>query len=99
MRRRIKSSSNLWQACHSGNRKRNMYKGKVIAVKGHVVEVAFYSHAPHIHDIVVLEEDVSVKMEIYASASETSFYALALSHLGSIYRGAAVINTGKTIEV
>lgn len=76
-----------------------MYKGKIVAVRGHVAEIAFYSHAPRIHDLVVLEEDASVKMEIFASASETSFYALALSRLGSIYRGASVINTGKTIEV
>lgn len=75
------------------------YKGKIVSIKGQIVEVEFTDIQPSIYDILVLEEDESVKMEVYASSSGSSFYCFSYTPMQKMYRGATVVNTTKPIEI
>lgn len=59
-----------------------MVVGKVVSVKGQIIEVEFNGEKPEIYDVLVFREDQNVKMEVYTSASPNSFYCLALSEIG-----------------
>lgn len=74
-------------------------KGKIIGIKGQIIEVEFLESKPKTHDIVVLEEDDSVKMEVYTSSSPTTFYCLSLSPTSSLHRGAIVVNTQAPVKI
>jgi F-type H+-transporting ATPase subunit beta len=71
--------------------------GKVISVRGQVIDVQFSGKTPAIHDLLTLEGDPSIKMEVYSSSEEGSFYCLALSPTNNILRGSKVVNTGQPI--
>jgi F-type H+-transporting ATPase subunit beta len=71
--------------------------GKIIGVKGQVIEVEFEARKPEIHDLLVLEEDPSIKLEVYSSSGTNSFYTLALSDTFKLKRGARVISTGQQV--
>ena len=68
-------------------------RGKVIGIKGQIIEVEFEGRAPSIYDLLVFAEDEAVKMEVYASSGPETFFCLALSSTEKLYRGAEVINT------
>jgi len=74
-------------------------KGKVISVKGHIIEVEFEEKPPSIHDVVYLEKDPDVKMEVYDSSSSSTFYCISLSSTKKLYRGSIVINSGEPIKI
>lgn len=81
-------------------------KGKVVSIRGQIVEVEFESDEPSIHDILILEGDDSVKMEVYASSDNSSstqlgsgFYCICLSSVKNIHKGSKFINTKKAIEI
>jgi|SRR6185369_9596541 len=76
-----------------------MLTGKIISVKGQIVEVEFLDAKPHIYDVLLFKDDQSVKMEVYTSASPTSFYCLALTEITKLHHGSLVINTGQPIKV
>lgn len=73
--------------------------GRILAVRGHIAEVEFWENRPEIHHILVLEDDVNVKMKVYSSAGDTSFYCLVLSDTGKLPRGARVVNTGEIMSI
>lgn len=71
--------------------------GRVIGVRGQVIEVAFDGEKPSVHDVIVFEEDPSVKAEVYSSSQKDCFFCLTLSSVEKLYRGARMINTGKQL--
>lgn len=73
--------------------------GKIKKVKGQVVEVEFLEEKPHMRDLLLLESDPSVMLEVYSSASPTTFYCLVLNSADQLHRGARVINTQNSIEI
>ncbi len=76
-----------------------MVQGKIISVRGQIIEVEFLDEKPKIYDLLVLKEDPLMKMEVYTSASPTSFYCLALTTVVKYYHGAVVTDTGQPIRV
>ncbi len=76
-----------------------MNKGKIIAIRGQIVEVEFLENFPATHDILVLEIDEKSKLEVYSSASTTTLYCLALTPVTHFYRGAVVVNTMQTLTL
>ncbi len=74
-------------------------KGRIISVKGHIIEVAFETNSPVIRDILVLEKDPNVKMEVYSSTQSSTFYCISLSTTRKLHRGAVVINTREPIKI
>lgn len=73
-------------------------KGKILTVKGQVVDVEFEGRKPAIYDLLVLEKDNDVKLEVYSSSGQNSFYCLALSSNRKISRGDTVVSTGQQIQ-
>jgi len=73
--------------------------GKVNSVKGHVVEVSFVVDHPRLYDILVLEEDPTVKMQVTALKNETTYYCILLSSSKRISRNSRVINTKQPINI
>lgn len=76
-----------------------MITGKIIGIKGQIVEVEFLEEKPRLYDVLVFKEDHDVKMEVYASATENSFYCLALTSTAKLHHGSVVVNTGQPIQV
>ena len=69
-------------------------EGIVISILGQIVEVEFVGEIkPRIHDVLCLEDDKNVKMEVYTSAANNSFYCLLLSSSPKLHRGKKVIDT------
>lgn len=73
--------------------------GKVIRVAGQIVEVEFTENPPDLHDLLILADDKTTKMEVMRSSGHSTFYSLCLSETTSVYRGAKVINTKEPITV
>lgn len=74
-------------------------KGKILAILGQVVEVEFIDTVPHLHDVLYLESDPSIKFEVFNTSSESAFYCLLLSSNAKLKRGQTVVNTGESIKV
>jgi len=77
----------------------NKDRGKVIGVRGQIVEVEFAENPPNLHDLLILEDDKTVKMEVMRSSGSSTFYTLCFSPTTGIYRGAKIINTKEPITV
>lgn len=73
-------------------------QGKVVGVRGQVVEVSFVSEKPSIHDVLVLKDNPNIKLEVYSSTSSDIFYCLTLTSMSSIKRGDLVIDTGEPVQ-
>jgi F-type H+/Na+-transporting ATPase subunit beta len=76
-----------------------MLTGKVISIKGQIIEVEFLEEKPRIYDVLTFKEDDSVKMEVYTSASPNSFYCLALTQVTKLHHGSIVISTNQPIKI
>lgn len=75
-------------------------KGKIVGITGQIVEVEFSSSdKPNIYDLLYVESLPQVKMQVYKSSSASSFYCICLSDTFSLYRGMAVVNTNKTLQL
>lgn len=77
----------------------SLVTGKVVAVKGQVVEVSFSGDKPTVHDVLILENNPLVKMEVYTSSGPDSYYCLLLTDGSTISRGIGVINTLKPVTI
>lgn len=71
--------------------------GKVVGVRGNIAEVEFIGEPPSINDILSSERDKTVKMQVYISSNENSFFCFVLSGASNLIRGMKVINSGKPI--
>jgi F-type H+-transporting ATPase subunit beta len=76
-----------------------MITGKVISVKGQIIEAEFSEEKPGIYHVLQLKEDPTVQMEVYTSASPNSFYCLALSPVTKLHRGSEVVSTQQPIKI
>lgn len=73
--------------------------GKIIAIRGQIVEVDFLSDPPNIHDLLYLQDDSSVRLEVYASSSDSSFFCLALNSSSKLKKGKKVVKTMESIKI
>ncbi len=76
-----------------------MEVGKIVSVRESIVEVGFSGVKPFRHELMLLEEDNSLKLETYSSSREDTVFALALSDISKMYRGATVLRTGEVLTV
>ncbi|MBI4079116.1 MAG: F0F1 ATP synthase subunit beta [Candidatus Levybacteria bacterium] len=74
-------------------------QGKIVSIKGQIIEVEFPNTKPRVHDILISADDPSVKMEVYMSASDNTFFCLPLSPVQKLHRGAVVLNTQEPIKI
>lgn len=73
--------------------------GRVSSIRESIVEINFAGIKPSRHELLTLEDDRSVKLEVYTSGRDNTVYALALSDVSKLYRGAKIIRTGDVITV
>lgn len=73
------------------------YLGKIVGIRGQVVEVKFVAKKPSIYDVVTLKDNPKVMMEVYASSGEDRFYCLGLTALEATSRGAEVVSSGQPL--
>lgn len=73
--------------------------GKIIGIQGQIIEVEFKDREPNIHDVLVLENDSSVKMQVALSSGPRSFFCFSLSPTNKLYRGMKIISTKKPILI
>jgi F-type H+-transporting ATPase subunit beta len=71
--------------------------GTIISIRGQVVEVHFPTEQPGIHHLVFLESNPLIRMEVYASSAEKTFFCLCLGKTDLLSRGATVISTEEAI--
>lgn len=76
-----------------------MVTGKIISIKGQIIEAEFEDEKPHIYDVLVAHDDPAAKMEVYTSASPNSFYCLALTNIDKLHHGSLVESTGEPIKI
>lgn len=76
----------------------NRDTGKIISVKGQVVEIEFRDKKPSIHDLLIIDGDPDIRFEVYESSGKNTFYCIALSRTNTLYRGAKIKNTGSPIR-
>lgn len=74
-------------------------KGTIKSILGQIVEVEFEKDEPLVHDILYVEKDPKIRMEVFSSASENSFYCLLLSNRAQITRGLKVVNTAQALQI
>ncbi len=77
----------------------NITTGTIISIRGNVIEVSFGKDKPAVHDILMLADDPSTKMQVYASSGEDGFFCLLLTDARNIQRNAQIINTNKPLTV
>src|SRR6185437_6227644 len=76
-----------------------MITGKVVSVKGQIIEAEFLEAKPRFNGVLILKDDPNVKMEVYRSASPNSFFCLALTGVNSLHHGSVVVSTEQPIRV
>lgn len=74
--------------------------GKIKSIRGHVVEVEFSSEVlPEINSVLELVNDPKSRLLVYKSSEEGAFFCIVLSGLVNLYRGAKVVNSGKSMTI
>ncbi len=73
--------------------------GKVISIKGQIVEVEFEGEAPAIHDVLVYEKDENVRLEVYSSATPTSYFCFSMGNPKLLHRGSVMFNTRQSLQI
>ncbi|OGC97566.1 hypothetical protein A3C34_03050 [Candidatus Amesbacteria bacterium RIFCSPHIGHO2_02_FULL_48_21] len=73
--------------------------GRVLAVRGHIAQVRFIEMQPEMHQILVGKKDPEVRLKVYTSSGQGTFYCMVLSGSERIYRGLEIENTGKQMSI
>ncbi len=76
-----------------------MITGKIVSVKGQIIEVDFLDEKPHIFDVLIAKDDPTCKMEVYTSSSPNGFFCLALTNVTNLHHGSLVESTGQPIKI
>lgn len=80
--------------------KQKLPTGKVLAVRGQVVEVEFWEEAPSLYEVLIMEEEkMTSSMVVYATAGNRRFYCLSMTHTIMLYRGALVQASGRQLSL
>ncbi len=73
--------------------------GKVVRVRGSVVDVRFERKLPHINDLLRTGQEEEVILEVQSLLDERQVRTIALTPTEGIARGMAVVNTGAPLQV
>ncbi|HUB61633.1 MAG TPA: F0F1 ATP synthase subunit beta [Puia sp.] len=99
MKSELKRESN-----NSLNNGSDIDKGRVVAIRGSVVDVRFPSRLPLINTLLAAERtgeigiDGRIVIEVHAHLDERHVRGIALTPAQGLSRGAVVTDTGKTLE-
>jgi F-type H+/Na+-transporting ATPase subunit beta len=79
--------------------KMNEIQGKIVSIKGQVVEVHFPREKPNINDLLTVKDKPRIKLQVYSSSKTNSYYCILLVKTHELFRGQIVISTGKPIQI
>lgn len=74
-------------------------EGAVISIRGQIIEVEFLETHPKIHELLTVKDDPNIRMEVYSSSGENTYFCLLLDQARKITRGTAVISTSDYLRV
>ncbi len=75
-------------------------EGKIIAIKGHIVEVEFpLEGSPNVRDILYLKDNPKVRMQVQRSSGVQKYYCMALSKISDYHRGMVVVSAGESLTI
>jgi F-type H+/Na+-transporting ATPase subunit beta len=73
--------------------------GKVHSIKGNIVTVSFENdEMPRIHDVLISENDPSVKMEVFTESGNLA-HCLGLTGMKKLHRGSRIVATGEPLKI
>jgi len=73
--------------------------GQIISIQENIAKVEFYNGGLSKKEILVLEEDPSVKLEVVRAIKKNTFLCLILNNNEKLKRGASIKKTGKHFEL
>ena len=73
--------------------------GKVVSVRGSVIDVQFLECLPELYTQLKAGEDEKIIIEVISHLSDEIVRGIALTPTSGLARGSAVINTGHTLQV
>lgn len=73
--------------------------GIIVGVYDQVVEVEFIRNHPGIYDVLTAVDAPLSRLEVFASATDTSFYCVALNDTTNLSRGMRVVNTYQPLSI
>jgi len=76
-----------------------MIKGKIVSIKGQILEVEFLHEMPRLYDVLESVDNPLIKMEVYTSASSNSFFCFSLTGVSNLYYGSIVVSTEQPIKI
>ncbi|MBI2122190.1 MAG: F0F1 ATP synthase subunit beta [Candidatus Sungbacteria bacterium] len=77
----------------------NTNYGTIIGVEGQIAEVEFLTAKPSLHDILVLEDDPSVRLEVRVSSREDAYFCFVFGSSLKLRRGARALNSGEQLSI
>ncbi len=75
------------------------HTGTIVGVYDQVVEVEFLRNHPAVYDVLTAVEAPEVRLEVFSSATDASFYCIALNDTTNLSRGMKVVNTYQPLSV
>jgi len=73
--------------------------GTVVGIGGQIVQAKFEKNKPAVNEVLVWEEDPTLKLVVFGSKDHSLFFCLALGDSRQLCRGAMLINTGETLKI
>lgn len=74
--------------------------GKIVAIRGHIAEVSFPAgNKPAMHEILVGEEDSTIRLKVYASSNDHSYYCFVLCEPEKLSRQCKIVRTGELLSL
>ena len=83
----------------SENKNNTLIHGKIISVRGSVVDVWFENHLPSIYTLLYAGKENKVAIEVLAQLDANRVRGIALMPTQGLARGMAVENTGEPLKV
>ena len=76
-----------------------MKTGTIISVKDQILEIEFLDEKPTVQNVLRLEGDPQSMIIVHTSASDSTFYCIALRVSGRLQRGMKVVDSGSSLSV
>lgn len=73
--------------------------GKVVSIRGSVVDASFPSHIPDIYSVILAGDEKNIVIEVSSHLSENLVRGIALTPTQGLARGSEVLDTGNHLQV
>ena len=74
-------------------------RGMVVSVRGSIIDARFPAHLPEINHVLKTGKDGKIMIEVAAHLDPQTVRGIALTSTGGLARGAAIIDTRRTLTV